>query len=183
MFSLKIDDELELVLVQESFASHYSDIACSQKEYLSQWLAWPPHCQSEQDFRIFIQRSLHDYAEGKSMTCAIWYQGRLVGNTSFNSIDHSLQKVTIGYWLSQDEQGKGIMSRVVKKLISIAFDELDMQKVEISAAEGNKPSRALCERLGFKLEGIISHNENLNGRIVDHAIYGLSRDQQPSANY
>lgn len=117
------------------------------------------------------------------MTCAVWYQDRLVGNTSFNSIDHDLQKVTIGYWLSQDEQGKGIMSRVVKKLISIAFDELDMQKIEISAAEGNKPSRALCERLGFKLEGIISRNENLNGRIVDHAIYGLCRDQQPSANY
>ena len=42
-------------------------------------------------------------------------------------------------------------------------------------ATENLASRAICERLGMKLEGIISNAENLNGRIVDHAIYGLHR--------
>lgn len=50
-----------------------------------------------------------------------------------------------------------------------------MEKVEISAAVENAASRAVCERLGCELEGIITRNENLNGRIVDHAIYGLER--------
>ncbi|WP_432454898.1 GNAT family N-acetyltransferase [Agarivorans sp. QJM3NY_29] len=65
------------------------------------------------------------------------------------------------------------MTRVCKKLIDIAFDELQMHKVEISAATENLASRAVCERLGLKLEGVISNAENLNGRIVDHAIYAL----------
>jgi ribosomal-protein-serine acetyltransferase len=51
-----------------------------------------------------------------------------------------------------------------------------MEKVQISAATQNKPSRAVCERLGFSLEGVITRAENLNGPVVDHAIYGLSRD-------
>ena len=109
------------------------------------------------------------------MTCAIVYQDNIVGNCSFNSIDHDLKKVTIGYWLSKNQQGKGIVTQVVRKLIQIAFEELGMEKVEISAAVENAASRAVCERLGCELEGIITRNENLNGRIVDHAIYGLER--------
>ncbi|MEZ9514107.1 GNAT family N-acetyltransferase [Vibrio splendidus] len=175
MFKTVIDNELSIALVEESFATHYAEISQNQNEYLSQWLAWPPHCKTEQDFRIFIQRSLHDYAEGQSMTCAIVYQNSIVGNCSFNTIDHSKQKVTIGYWLSNPYQGKGIVTRVVEKLIDIAFNELDMEKVEISAATGNQSSRKVCERLHFTLEGIITRNENLNGRIIDHAIYGLHR--------
>ncbi|MFW1332146.1 GNAT family N-acetyltransferase, partial [Vibrio parahaemolyticus] len=74
-----------------------------------------------------------------------------------------------------EHQGKGLVSKSVSKLIEMAFTELDMQKVEISAAVENQPSRKVCERLGFSLEGIITCSENLNGRVVDHAIYGLSR--------
>ena len=175
MFKIKISDDISIALVQESFASHYAELVSTQTEYLSQWLAWPPHCQTEQDFQTFIKRSLHDYAEGKAMTCAIFYQDRLVGNCSFNQIDYNLSKVTIGYWLSQQEQGKGIISRVVKMLTDIAFNTLEIDKVEIATAVDNRPSRTVVERLGFSYEGTITNSENLNGRIVDHAIYGLKR--------
>ncbi|UTT86721.1 GNAT family N-acetyltransferase [Vibrio pelagius] len=176
MFQIKINDDISIALIQESFASHYAELVSTQSDYLGQWLAWPPHCKTEQDFRIFIQRSLHDYAEGKSMTCAIVYQNNIVGNCSFNTISHDLKKVTVGYWLSEHQQGKGIVTQVVRKLIQIAFEELGMEKVEISAAVENSASRAVCERLGCKLEGVITRSENLNGRVVDHAIYGLTRE-------
>ncbi|MDE1312343.1 GNAT family N-acetyltransferase [Vibrio aestuarianus] len=175
MFSLSIDSELKLALIESSFAPLYVELVRSQQDYLSQWLAWPPHCQTEQDFQAFIKRSLHDYAEGKAMTCAIFYQDRLVGNCSFNQIDYNLSKVAIGYWLSQQEQGKGIISRVVKMLTDIAFNTLEIDKVEIATAVDNRPSRTVVERLGFSYEGTITNSENLNGRIVDHAIYGLKR--------
>ncbi|MDK9760222.1 GNAT family N-acetyltransferase, partial [Vibrio sp. D173a] len=145
MFKIKINNEISIALVQESFAAQYAQLVSTQTDYLSQWLAWPPHCQTEQDLRIFIQRSLHDYAEGKSMTCAIVYQDAIVGNCSFNTINHDLKKVTVGYWLSESQQGKGIVTQVVTKLIEIAFEELDMEKVEISAAVENTASRAVCE--------------------------------------
>ncbi|WP_295892244.1 GNAT family protein [uncultured Vibrio sp.] len=175
MFSYPIDKDLQIALVQESFAAKYADLVYDQSDYLSQWLAWPQHCQSEQDFRLFVQRSLHDYADGKSMTCAIIYCGEIVGNCSFNSIDHSLKKAQIGYWLSQPMQGKGIITRVVNRLIEIAFQELDMEKVELSAAVENKPSRAVAERVGMTLEGVLSNQEMINGKILDHAIYGIHK--------
>ncbi len=173
MFVRHLDENVSLALVQSSFAARYYQIVCREREYLSQWLAWPEHANGEAFFETFIKGALRDYAEGKSMTCAMLYRGDIVGNISFNTIDRELKKVEIGYWLSKDFQGKGIASRCVTGMVAIAFDELSMQKVEISAAQGNTRSRALCERLGFTLEGTIGNAENLNGRIVDHAIYGL----------
>lgn len=173
MFSKTIDKEIKLALVHESFASRYTELVSEQLDYLSQWLAWPPHCQSEQDFKLFIQRSLHDYADGKSMTCAIVYKGEIVGNCSFNSINYDTLTVEVGYWLSQCHQGNGIMTRVVTSLIDIAFDELGMEKVQLAAAKDNAASRAVAERVGMALEGIITNKEKVSDRILDHAIYGI----------
>jgi ribosomal-protein-serine acetyltransferase len=177
MFKLDIDDTLSLALVQPSFAAEYLAIISRDRDYLAEWLVWPEHGKNQEFFARFIEQSLHDYALGKSMTCGIVFQGELVGNISFNTINHSLKKVEIGYWLARPQQGKGIVTKAVAKMIEIAFTQLDMEKVQISAAEQNSSSRRVCERLGFTLEGIITRAENLNGRVVDHAIYGLSRER------
>lgn len=175
LFTFNIDHELELALVQHSFVTDYYRIVSTEREYLAQWLTWPPHASSEDFFISFVKRSLHDYAEGKSLTCALIFQKKLVGNISYNVINHSLKKVEIGYWLCSKYQGKGIVTRAVKALIHYAFDVLMMEKVQISVATNNQPSRKICEKLGMQQEGIITNAENLNGQIVDHVIYGLHR--------
>ncbi|MDD9173883.1 N-acetyltransferase [Aliivibrio finisterrensis] len=175
MFTVEIDSELKLALIEPSFAKKYFDIVSKEEAYLSQWLAWPPHAKSEDFFLRFVRKSLLDYAEGKGMVCAMIYQGELVGNVSFNTINHQLKMAEIGYWLSESYQGKGIITRAVSKLIEIAFTDLQLEKIQIAAGENNLPSRKVCERLGMTLEGIISNRENLNGRIINHAIYGLSK--------
>jgi len=177
MFTLDVDDKLKLALIEPSFAPLYLDIVTAQRDYLSQWLAWPPHAHDEAFFLTFIKRSLHEYADGSSLVCAMMFDDQLVGNISFNRIDHERKRVEIGYWINADFQGKGIVSKSATKMIDLAFNQYGMEKVQISAAVDNQPSRKLCERLGLKLEGIITHNENLNGRIVDHAIYGIHKAQ------
>ncbi|ACJ30247.1 Ribosomal-protein-serine acetyltransferase [Shewanella piezotolerans WP3] len=175
MFTLEVDSGLTLTLVEKTFAAKYLKIVSQQRAYLSQWLVWPLLAHDEVFFEGFIEKSLHDYAIGKSLVCGMIYDGELVGNVSFNTINQSLKKVEIGYWLSAEHQGKGIVSRSVAKLIDLAFTELQMEKVEIFVATENKASRSVCERLGFELEGVITRAEQLNGRTYDHAAYGLSR--------
>jgi len=182
MFTLEVEKGLQLALIEPAFAAKYFEIVSREREYLGQWLAWPLHADGEAFFEGFVQKSLHDYADKKSLTCAMIFQGELVGNISFNSVNHSLKKVEIGYWLSKEYQGNGIVTKSVSKLIDMAFVEFAMEKVQISAAEGNRASRNVCERLGFSLEGIITRAENLNGRIVDHAVYGLSRSAWEANN-
>lgn len=175
MFKLEIDHELALSLVEQRMAPTYFDVVQENKDYLAQWLAWPEKAKNADFFAQFIQRSLHDYADGKSLTCMILFKEQLVGNISFNKISPDLKKVEIGYWLAKSFQGQGIMQRAVNQFVKLAFIEMQMEKVEIFVATKNEPSRKVCERLGFQLEGIITRAENLNGRIVDHAIYAQSK--------
>lgn len=176
MFTRRVDDELELALVQHSFAPLYEQLVKDNERYLLQWLPWPAYCKTAADFSVFITESLHKYAEGTALNLGMVVKGQLVGNISFNTINRSLKKVEIGYWLIESMQGQGIVTRACRHLIHMAFNELGMEKIQISAATENKPSRSVCERLGMQLEGIITHAENINGRIVDHAIYGLKRN-------
>lgn len=177
MFKRKIDQDISIALVQESFAKRYCELVTDQFDYLHQWLAWPPHCTSEQDFRLFVQRMLHEYADGKSMTCAILYRDEIVGNCSCFNINYDTQSLEIGYWLSKHHQGKGIMTRVVNHLIAFAFNELEMDKVQLSAAVENIPSRSVAERAGMTLEGVITNQEKVGDRILDHAIYGIHKNR------
>lgn len=177
MFRFNIDNEISLSLIHEQFSARYVELVSECNEYLSEWLAWPRLCKTQGDFKAFIRQSLHKYADGKNITFAILYHGEIVGNISFNTIDHELKKVEIGYWIGEKHQGNGIITRSCQFLIDYAFTTLKMQKVQISAAEHNEPSRAVCERLGMKLEGVITHSEKIGGKVLSHAIYGLHRNK------
>ncbi|WP_064608446.1 GNAT family N-acetyltransferase [Photobacterium sp. J15] len=171
MFRLKVDDEINLVLVNEKLAPSIAEQVAGNLEHLSQWLAWPRFCTTVDDFKAFIQKSLHDYADGKSMVCAIEYQGSIVGVSGFNTILPNLKKTDIGYWLAAEHQHKGIITRVCRSLIQYAFEELELEVVTITPATENAASRAVCERLNMTFEGIIPHAENIGGVLLNHAIY------------
>lgn len=175
MFTLRIDNDIELRLIDRALAPKMFEIIQSEKAYLSEWLAWPELTKNLTDYLGYVKVVSQDYANGKGMACNILYQGNPVGCISFNYINELLKKAEIGYWLSEKYQGKGIVTKCSKKLINIAFNELNLDKIEIPVAEKNLPSRAVCERLGMSIEGTISNAENLNGKIVNHVFYALAR--------
>ena len=177
MFHTTVDHEIKLHMMHRSFAPVFKQLAKEDYDYLAQWLTWPEFCQTQGDFLKFIESSLHQYADGTAMNCAIDYKDNIVGCIGFNAINHKLKTVELGYWLASKYQGKGIMTRSCQYLIDYAFNHLEMEKVQINAAEHNNPSRAICERLGMKLEGILTRQEKVGDRILDFAVYGLHKNK------
>ena len=176
MFSWQLDDELALLFLQPDMSSELFGLCQRNRDYLTQWLPWPPLIQQPADSATFIRHAIEKFARGEGLTTAIEYQGEVVGVIGYNQIDQALAKVTIGYWLAERWQGNGIITRACQALIHHAFEEMGMEKVEISAAQENEPSRAVCERLGMQQEGITRRAERLADRVVDHVRYGLLRD-------
>ena len=69
------------------------------------------------------------------------------------------------------------MTRSVRALIAKAFLELGFERLDIRADVANARSRAVAERLGFTFEGVLRREAFSGSTYVDHAVYGLLRDE------
>ncbi|SDJ43770.1 GNAT family N-acetyltransferase [Salimicrobium halophilum] len=173
MFIHKIDEEVSLRLIETRDAERVFELVDRHRLHLRTWLPWVDHTTKVEDTKEAIQGFRKGYAEDKSMTVVILYRDSVVGMTSFNKLDWTNKVAYIGYWLAEDYQGKGIMTKSAKAMTDFAFSSLKMNKVDITAAVENRASRAVPERLGFTEEGVIREEEWVNDRFVDHAVYGM----------
>ena len=175
MFKQKVDDDINLVFLEDSLAQTFLNLRNENLNYLSKFMPWASVDNTEESYEKWIKNSLIEYADGKASLLAIEYQGEIIGSSGFHNINLNLKKLEIGYWIAEKHQKKGIVTRVCRFLIDYAFTHYDIDKIEIWTVNSNTPSRSVCERLGMNLEGIISHSENIHGKLVSHAVYGLHR--------
>lgn len=98
--------------------------------------------------------------------------GRLVGSIGLYRTDWSMPKTEVGFWIRSSETGKGYAREGVAALTSWALDGLGAKRVELVADERNLGSRAVAERCGYRLEGIL-HNvqEAPDGSLRNSCIY------------
>ena len=61
----------------------------------------------------------------------------------------------IGYWATKEHRGNGYVTEAVRAASRWAFAELSIDRVEWRAEVGNQPSRAVAERAGFVIEGVL----------------------------
>lgn len=173
MFQCVVDDEVVLKLLETRHAHQLFELTDSCRSYLKEWLPWLDGTRSTEDTQSFIVMTRTQFASNKGFQTGIWYQGNIAGVIGFNEINWANRSASIGYWLCERYQGKGIMTKSCKVLIDYAFKELKLNRVEIRCAEKNLSSRAIPERLGFAKEGMVREAEWLYDHFVDHVIYGV----------
>ena len=71
--------------------------------------------------------------------------------TSINKINKENKYAEVGYELLPDFQGKGIMTSALRKIINLAFTELNIETIKALTHSENLPSRKLLEKFDFKL--------------------------------
>lgn len=172
-----IDDDLRLEMISLDKAEELFVLTDQNRQHLRQWLPWLDYTQSSADTANFIGECLKGYEAGKQLNLLIYFQEVLVGTLGFNSINLDTKVGHVGYWLDASSGGKGIVTKAVKELEKIGFDGLGLEKIEIQCAVGNSKSRAIPERLGYKIEGTIRRAENLYGTVVDHVVYGMLKEE------
>ncbi len=175
MFLFRIDDEISLQLLEASDADELFEMIDSNREHLREWLPWVDGMKSPLDYDLILPMWLQQFAENNGFNAAIRYNAKLVGMIGLHGIDRKLKQTSIGYYLTEEAQGKGIMTRCVKALIDYAFNRWDLNRIEIRCGKENKKSRAIPERLGFVQEGIIRDGEWLYDHFHDIVIYSMLR--------
>lgn len=179
MLRYDINEQLQLRMFTVDDADALFKLTMSSRPYLREWLGWLDYTETVEDSRQNIEGRIKGLMEtgGYPKSFAIVYQGELAGTIGFNDIDRGIKCGTVGYWLGQEFQGKGIMSQALETVIDYGFRDLKLDKIEIRIATENMKSRALPERFGFLEEGVLRNAEWLYDRYVDHVVYGLLRDE------
>lgn len=177
LFILHVDDEVMLRMLTARDAEPLYQITDQSREYLKKWLPWLDEIHSVDDSLSFIKNSFQLYNDRKGITAGIFWFDQLVGVVGFNELDFKNKTGYIGYWLGENYQGKGIMTKAVSALITYGFSDLSLNRMDLRAAKENLPSRAIAERIGFKKEGRIRQAEWLYDRYVDHIVYGLLKEE------
>ncbi|AUY26623.1 GNAT family N-acetyltransferase [Mixta calida] len=100
--------------------------------------------------------------------------GDPVGVTGFVDREHGIAEV--GFLLAAAFQGKGYGAESLRAVCQLAF-ALDFRKLTASVTVGNHASKAVLEKAGFRLEGVLRENYHLHGRWQDDWVFGLLRTE------
>jgi ribosomal-protein-serine acetyltransferase len=169
---LKIDKDIELRQLKFSDAKDIFEAIDSQRNYLGKWLPFVESTKSITDSEMYVNSVINADADHFEYVFTIRYCGHFAGIIGFKDTDKVNRKTEIGYWLSEEYQKKGIMTKSVDILCNFAFKALNINKIQIKCAVGNIPSSNIPKRLNFILEGIERDGELLSGsHFVDLEIY------------
>ena len=173
MFRYEIGDDAEIRLLEDRHADELFALVDRNREHLREWLPFLDATTSVEYERGFIRSSLERFARDGSFAAGIWFKGKLAGGIGLHAIDWIDRKTEIGYWISEDCQGNGLVSRSCRALLGYALDELGLNRVEIHVATENTKSRAIPERLGLTQEGVLRQAQWLYDHYVDIVIYAM----------
>jgi ribosomal-protein-serine acetyltransferase len=173
MFGRIMQDDLLLRSLVEADTDALWQAVDANRLHLREWLPWLDATAAPEHVRQFIEAALQQEADNLGPTCAVVLCGRIAGIVGYKPIRWANRSVAIGYWLSRDTVGKGIMTRCCRVLVEHAFEAYDLDRVTIAAASDNRRSRAIPERLGFVQGSVIRDAEWLYDHHVDHVLYSV----------
>jgi ribosomal-protein-serine acetyltransferase len=149
----------------------------ANRDYLRKWLPWLDDCRSADDTLTYVSAAIERRRAGIGADFLIEHERQLCGVISFYTIDRHYRSAMLGYWLAESFQGRGIMTLCVRRLVRHAFEDLNLNRLTIAVAVGNKRSRAIPQRLGFQPEGTLREAAWLYDHFVDQVLYAMIRSQ------
>lgn len=141
---------------------------------VGQMAGWMPHKNMEESktiLEMFIR---------EKKTLALEYSGKVIGSLGVEEYDeeqlpefHDKYGREIGYALSKDYWGKGLMPEAVKAVIRYLFDEMKLDFIICGHFTDNEQSKRVQEKCGFQHYKLIKFETR----------YGIVKDSWASVIY
>lgn len=131
----------------------------------------------------WMTKRLEEAASGEKISYAVVLKdsNKVIGATSYGHISWAEKHLEIGWtWLGRDFIGTGINKHMKFLMLHHAFDNMDMERVELRTDENNVRSRKAMEKIGAIHDGTLrNHRSTQGGRRRNTVIYSILRDEWP----
>jgi RimJ/RimL family protein N-acetyltransferase len=159
-----------------------NDAMVESLESLKPWMPWAQEMPTPEESELTCRQIALRFAQRSDLTLFMFERaadgagGRLVGGTGLHRMDWNVPRFEIGYWCRPSMQGRGLVTEAVQALARFAFDALRARRVEVRMSSANTRSRAVAERCGFTLEGVLRQDSRgVDGQPRDTVVYARVR--------
>ncbi|POH61473.1 GNAT family N-acetyltransferase [Cryobacterium zongtaii] len=159
-----------LVLRTADSVTEMRDLTLKNLDRLREWEPWAQTEQTLEGTAAYTQFQLELFATGSAVPGMILRGDTAVGSVSLK-IDAYLHTAELGYWIDEEAEGRGVVTRACARMIEHA-ESVAVRRIEIRTAVGNTRSAAVAERLGFEREGVLRQALPIGADRLDVVIYG-----------
>lgn len=153
-------------------------------DHLLPWLPWANNEPEDLQFKVERMRSWRaKFDRDEDYVYGIFdpEQTQVIGGTGMHKRVGD-KAIEIGYWIDHEHINQGLATEVSSALVKVAFEILDMRRVEIHCDPRNVRSAAVPRKLGFIHEG--TFRERLPGVDIgwtDLMIWSFFRADYPGS--
>lgn len=107
--------------------------------------------------------------------------GRVIGKIRLQSDAHRMNNsgsLSLGYQLSREYWGQGLMPEALWAMTCYAFEERQIKVLGVSCFSTNARSRRVIEKCGFRYEGMIRLGyRRFDGALFDDLCFSMTREE------
>jgi len=157
-----------------------SILAINSDEEVVKFLGHAPW-QAMADAEAWFERISKLQAAGSALEFVIAAKesGNVIGRCGLFDFEEANAHARLGYILARAFWGQGYMREALTALISCAFSEMDLRRLEANVEANNTASASLLRRIGFTREGVLRERWITKEETMDAEVYGLLRREWP----
>jgi ribosomal-protein-alanine N-acetyltransferase len=137
---------------------------------------WKPHESREESAGIL--RKFMD--QGEVWALEFRESGKVMGSVGLHAdrFREGINGRMVGYVLSEDCWGRGLMTEAVRRVVRYAFEEMGLDILSVYHYPHNMRSRRVIEKCGFHHEGALRMTGKIyDGTVRDSVCYSITRDE------
>jgi RimJ/RimL family protein N-acetyltransferase len=116
---------------------------------------------------------LHIEAAGYAVSLVVEEADTVVGDITLWAVDHTLSLGELSWVFHPEAGGRGLATEAAQAVLDLAFGHYGMHRLRARMDARNTASARLCERLGFRREGLLRQDWFIKGQWTDTLVYGL----------
>ena len=148
----------------------------ANRQFLAPWQPLRPDAYfTEAGQRSAVEALLAQQEAGSAAAFVVVDDaGAVAGALTLASIIRgAFQSCSVGYWLGEDAQGRGLATAAVREAVGVAFGDLRLHRVQAETLTHNLRSQRVLQRVGFVQYGRAPSYLHIAGAWQDNLLYQL----------
>lgn len=165
----------ERLLLRQLNKKDEHDIYAIRSDWQTMQYIPRPLTKSVEEAAQLIQKMDDLLNKTEAINWAVTLKGnpKLIGIIGFYRIAKEHYRGEVGYILSREYHGKGIMKEALPKVLEFGFNTIKFHYIEGVVHPGNIASAKLLEKNGFTKAGHFKEREFFDGKFIDSIFYAL----------